>query len=270
MGRISDTLKRTQTQGRLALIAYVTCGPANSERILSVVEAVAKSGADMIEIGLPFADAAADGPTIRRANRRALDDGMTPERCLETVAEIRRRLSDVSLVLMSYAGALRDFGLDAYAGAAAGSGADGFIVVGQAPEEDAAMRASCEAAGLDFIPVVAPDYDDSRIAVAMNRASGFVYCRSTTAPTGAKRSLPAGLPDFLARVRRNTSLPLAVGFGVSRAEHLRSLHGMADAVVVGSAIVDIIDAAPPGEIEARVREYVRMLVRYREAGDRHP
>ena len=166
---------------------------------------------------------------------------------------------------MSYANPILAFGADAFVERAAAAGVDGLIVVDLPPEEGAELRAKMRTAGLDNILLVAPGSDDDRIARIAAEASGFIYCVSVAGVTGARAELPAALPDFLARVRRHTSLPLAVGFGVSRPEHLRSLHGMADAAVVGSAIVDVIDSTPPGEVEQKLKEYVQTLVHYREA-----
>jgi tryptophan synthase alpha chain len=264
MTRISEALARAKAESRLALVAYVTCGFPDAESTPSIVWALVDGGADMVELGVPFSDPVADGATIQKASFRALEAGMTVSGCLGVAAEIRRGVKDVPLVLMSYANPILAFGNEAFVEEAAAAGVDGLIVVDLPPEEGADLRASAREAGLDNILLVAPGSDDERIRRIAAEASGLVYCVSIAGVTGARAELPAGLPDFLARVRRHTSLPLAVGFGVSRPEHLRSLHGLADAAVVGSAIVDVIDSSPPGEIEARLKQYVRSLVSYRE------
>ena len=266
MGKISDTLAEAKAEGRLALIAYVTCGFPSPQDTPSIVRALVDGGADMIELGIPFSDPVADGATIQKASFRALEAGMTVSRCLDIAARVGRDSGDIPLILMTYANPLLAFGIDAFVEKAAAAGVDGLIVVDLPPEEGIDLRARCRAVGIDNVLLVAPGSDDDRIARIAAEASGFIYCVSVAGVTGARAELPTGLPDFLARVRRHTSLPLAVGFGVSRPEHLRSLHGMADAAVVGSAIVDVIDAAPPGEIEARLKDYMWTLVRYREAG----
>jgi len=265
VGKISDTLARTKAEGRLALVAYVTCGFPGPQATPHVVRALVDGGADMIELGVPFSDPVADGATIQKASFLALEGGATVSLCLDIAAQARRQAADTPLILMSYANPLLAFGVDAFVDAAAAAGVDGLIVVDLPPEEGGDLRARCCAAHIDNVLLVAPGSDDERISRIAAEATGFIYCVSVAGVTGARAELPAGLPDFLARVRRHTSLPLAVGFGVSRPGHLRSLHGLADAAVVGSAIVDVIDAAPPGEIEARLKDYVQTLVRYREA-----
>jgi tryptophan synthase alpha chain len=270
MGRIGDTLTKAKNEGRLALVAYVTCGFPDPAATPRIARALVDGGADLIELGIPFSDPVADGATIQRASFRALEAGTSTARCLDIAAQVRREAGDTPLILMTYANPILAFGVDAFVAGAAEAGVDGFIVVDLPPEEGANLRDRCLATGIDSILLVAPSSDDARIVVIAAQASGFIYCVSVAGVTGARAELPPDLPDFLTRVRRMTSLPLAVGFGVSRPEHLRSLHGLADAAVVGSAIVDVIDAAPPGEIEARLKDYVRTLVRYRDAGSQHP
>ena len=264
MGRIGDTLAKAQGEGRLALVAYVTCGFPDPAATPRIVRALVDGGADIIELGVPFSDPIADGATIQRASFRALEAGTSTARCLEIAGQIRLQTQDVPLIFMSYANPIFAFGVDGFVESAAEAGVDGLIVVDLPPEEGTELRGRCLTAGIDNVLLVAPGSDDERIGRIAAQASGFIYCVSVAGVTGARAELPPDLPGFLARVRRKTSLPLAVGFGVSRPEHLQSLHGLADAAVVGSAIVDVIDTAPPGEIEARLKDYVRTLVRYRE------
>jgi tryptophan synthase alpha chain len=268
VGKISDTLARTKAEGRLALIGYVTCGFPSPQVTPSIVRALIDGGADMIELGIPFSDPVADGATIQKASFRALEAGTTVALCLDIAGQVARN-GGAPLIVMSYANPLLAFDASAFVDAAAAAGVDGLIVVDLPPEEGADLRGRCRAAGIDNVLLVAPGSDDERIGRIVAAASGFVYCVSVAGVTGARAELPAGLPGFLARVKRHTSLPLAVGFGVSRPEHLRSLHGLADAVVVGSAIVDVIEAAPPGGVETRLKDYVRSLVRYREGRGQH-
>jgi tryptophan synthase alpha chain len=263
--RIDDALARAKTENRLALVTYVTCGFPNAESMPLIVRSLVEGGADIIELGVPFSDPVADGATIQKASFRALEAGMTLSGCLDVAALIRRE-NRVPLVLMTYVNPVLAFGERAFVERAADAGVDGLILVDVPPEEGAELRSLCNAAGIDNIMLVAPSSDDERMRRIVAEASGFVYCVSVAGVTGARSKLPPTLPDFLVRVRRHTPLPLAIGFGVSKAEHLRALHGLADAVVVGSAIMDIIDAAPPGEIEARLRQYVRSLASYKEEG----
>jgi tryptophan synthase alpha chain len=267
MSRISATLARAKDEGRLALIAYVTCGFPEPSTTLPIVRALVDGGADIIELGVPFSDPVADGATIQKASFRALAAGTSTASCLDIAAQVRGQASDVPLILMSYANPILAFGSEAFVDRAAAAGVDGLIVVDLPPEEGAELRDRCRAAGIDNILLVAPSSDDGRIERIAAQASGFIYCVSVAGVTGARAELPAGLPDFLSRVRRHTSLPLAVGFGVSRPEHLRSLQGVADAAVVGSAIIDLIDSSPPDALDERLKGYVRELVSY-QAADR--
>ena len=264
MGRISDTLSKTRAEKRLALVAYVTGGYPDPQSTPRIVEALVEGGADLIELGLPFSDPVADAATIQKASFQALEAGTTTARCLEAVEQVRRGDKNTPIILMSYVNPILAFGSEAFVDAAAKAGVDGLIVVDLPPEEGEPLRGRCRTAGIDNILLVAPNSGDERIARVVEQASGFVYCVSVTGVTGARTALPAALPDFLARVRRHTSLPLAVGFGVSRPEHLRSLHGLADAAVVGSAIVDIVGASTAQEVGDKLKDYLQTLARYRE------
>ncbi len=268
MTRISETMSRVGTEGRLGLVAYVTCGFPDAQSSPAIVRALVEGGADIIELGVPFSDPVADGATIQKASFRALEAGMTVSRCFDVVAEIRRDDEEVPVILMTYANPVLAYGEEAFVRKAAASGVDGLIVVDMPPEEGTELRERCRVSGIDNILLVAPTSDDERIKRITAEASGFLYCVSVAGVTGARAELPDALPDFLARVRRHTSLPLAVGFGVSRPEHLRSLQRSADAVVVGSAIVDVIDSSRASDVESRLRQYVRTLVSYRGESSR--
>ncbi len=264
MSRIERVLQKRRRDGRLALIAYVTCGFPEARSTPRIVRALVEGGADVIELGIPFSDPVADGATIQKASFRALEAGMTASGCFNVAAKVRAELPDAPLIVMTYANPVFAFGEEAFVEKAAAAGVDGLIVVDLPAEEGSELRTKARRRGLDNIMLVAPTSDDERIERIAAEASGFVYCVSVAGVTGARAELPSALPDFLARVRRHTLLPLAVGFGVSRPEHLRSLRRMADAAVVGSAIVDVIDSSPAGEIESRLKQYVRTLVSYDE------
>jgi tryptophan synthase alpha chain len=264
MTRISEKMTRARTEGRLALVAFVTCGFPDAQATPGIVRALVEGGADMIELGVPFSDPVADGATIQKASFRALEAGMTVSRCFDVVAEIRRDDKDLPLILMTYASPVFAYGEEAFVRKAVEVGVDGLIIVDLPPEEGKELRERCRASGIDNVLLVAPNSDDERIRRIATETSGFIYCVSVAGVTGARAELPDALPGFLARVRRHTSLPLAVGFGVSRPEHLRSLQGRADAVVVGSAIVDVIGSSAAAEVESRLTQYVRTLVSYQE------
>ena len=266
MSRIGETMARLRQEKRLGLIAYLTVGYPDVEATLRLVPALAAGGADMVELGVPFSDPLADGTTIQRASHHALQQGVTPAVCLDVVRQLRARGLAMPLLLMGYYNSILAYGIDEFARDAAGAGADGLIEVDLPPEEAAGVRTACAGRGVDLIYLLAPTSSDERIALVATQASGFIYCVSLTGVTGARGELPSELPQFLARVRRHTSLPLAVGFGISKREHLKTVAGLgAEAVVIGSAIIDVIDRAPAEEREERVREYVEVVTGRQEA-----
>ena len=265
MGRIRDALARARRDGRVALITYVTAGYPEPDATPALVQALVEGGADAIELGLPFSDPLADGATLQRAGARAIEGGMTAGRCLDVIREVRGQGVVIPLIVMTYYNPILAYGQDAFVRDAAAAGMDGLIVVDLPPEEAGELMARCRAGKLDLIPLLAPTSTDERIALALRLASGFVYCVSVAVVTGAREALPEELGSFLARVRRQTELPLAVGFGVSRREHVEALQGRADAAVVGSAIVDVIEASPRAEREERVKAYVEVLAGRRKA-----
>jgi tryptophan synthase alpha chain len=264
-GRIAQALARAREEGRVALVAYVPAGFPDPDATPALVRALIEGGADAVELGVPFSDPLADGVTVQRASQRALAGGITPAKCLQLVAELRRAGVVIPLILMTYYNPILAYGPDGFCQDAAAAGVDGLIVVDLPPEEAEELSGRCRTGGLDFIPLLAPTSTDDRIALAARQASGFVYCVSVAGVTGAREALPPDLGAFLERVRRRTELPLAVGFGVSRREHVEALQGRAAAAIVGSAIVEVIEAAPRDEREARVKDYVEVLTGRRKA-----
>ncbi len=264
-GRISQSLVRARRGGRVALVAYITAGHPEADATPALAQALVDGGADMIELGIPFSDPLADGVTIQRASYRALQNGTTARRCLELVAVLRDKGLVIPLIVMTYYNPILAYGLDGFLKDAAAAGTDGLIAVDVPPEEAGELVGPCRASKLDLIPLLAPTSTDESIALAAQQASGFVYCVSVAGVTGAREALPPELGTFLQRVRRQTELPLAVGFGISRREHVEALQGQADAAVVGSAIIDVIEASPHEERNARVKEYVEVLTGRRKA-----
>ncbi len=260
MSRISEVLARRRKDGQVAFIAFVTVGYPDVEATLRLVPALVAGGADIVELGVPFSDPLAEGPTIQRSSYQALQRGVTPAACLEVVKQLREQGVAIPLLLMGYYNPILAYGIDRFARDAGAAGADGLILVDLPPEEAAEVQTACADRGLDLIYLLAPTSSDERIALVAGRASGFIYCVSLTGVTGARGEISPGLREFLARVRGHTSLPLAVGFGISRREHVRAVGELgADATVVGSAIIDIIDSAPAEEREEKVREYVEVV-----------
>ena len=266
MSRIAESMARLRADGRLGLIAYLTVGYPDVESTLRLVPTLAAGGADMVELGIPFSDPLADGATIQRASHHALGQGVTVVVCLDVLRRLRQGGLAIPLLLMGYYNPILAYGIDEFARDAADAGADGLIVVDLPPEEAVGVQAACAGCGLDLIYLLAPTSSDERIARVAGQASGFVYCVSLTGVTGARGDLSPGLAEFLARVRRHTSLPLAVGFGISRAEHVQAVARLgAEAAVIGSAIIDLIDRTPAGEREEKVREYVEVVTGRRRA-----
>jgi len=240
--RISKRFAALRAAGELGIVAYITAGDPSLDASEKFVLALAEAGADVVELGVPFSDPVADGPTIQRASERALKSGTTLASVIELVRRIRRS-SDVPLVLFSYYNPILQMGLAKFAQAAAEAGADGVLATDLTPEESADYRRAVAAHHLDTIFLGAPTSTDERLAKIAAACSGFLYLISRTGVTGAKDALPDGLPTLLRRARAVTQLPIAVGFGISRPGHVSVLGGLADAAVVGSALVSEIEQA---------------------------
>jgi tryptophan synthase alpha chain len=247
--RIGRRFAELRTSGELGIIAYITAGDPSFEATLQYVLALAEAGADVIELGVPFSDPLADGPTIQRASERALKAGATLAGVLDLIRRIRQS-SQVALVLFSYYNPILQMGLEKFAFAAASAGADGVLVTDLTPEESEDYRRILAAHHLDTIFLGAPTSTDERLAKIAACCSGFLYLISRTGVTGAKDALPDDLPALLRRARSVTQLPIAVGFGISLPGHVSVLGGLADAAVVGSALVSEIEKAPSTDAAA--------------------
>ncbi len=238
-------------KGRPALMPYFTLGYPDDETSLDVVAACAAAGADALELGIPFSDPLADGPTIQHSTQVALQHGMTTRRCLDAVAELRRRGVRVPLVLMGYLNPILAYGLDAFVADAARAGADGFIVPDLPPDEAGEMQAACRHHGLDLVFLLAPNSPPDRMRPVTEQSRGFVYLVSVTGVTGARERLPAHLEAFVRRVRAVTDKPLAVGFGISTPQQAAAVGRLADGVIVGSALIRAVEGSPrPAEAAA--------------------
>lgn len=259
MSRLQAVFERTRASGEVALFPYLTDGFPDRRSCAELVEAMLRAGADGLEIGIPFSDPVADGLTLQRASEQALRGGSTLETALETARHARQVSSEAPIVFMSYLNPILSFGEREFCRAAAAVGADGLIVPDLPPEECASVRQACIAAGLDYVLMLAPTSAPERIAHVAGLAGGFVYCVSLVGVTGARDALSAGLGPFLGRVRAATSVPLVVGFGISRPEHASALRGLADGAIVASALADLIERTHPTERGAAVHEYVREM-----------
>lgn len=234
---IEQTFAALKQQDRAALMPYFTLGYPTPQASLEVVEALACSGADLIELGLPFSDPLADGPTIQRSTQIALEQGTTLRGCLEQVAQIRARGVRQPLLLMGYINPLLAYGPERFAADARAAGADGLIIPDLPMEEAENVEAACDANGLALIFITSPASTDQRIAALAEHTRGFLYLTSLNGVTGARSDLTPGLAEFIQRVRAVVHAPLAVGFGISTPEQAREVAGLADGVIIGSALI---------------------------------
>jgi tryptophan synthase alpha chain len=242
MSRIASTFASLRQHGRRALMPFLMGGDPSLDATQRFLVQCAKAGADLLEIGVPFSDPIADGPVNQRAAQRALGRGTTLSSILEMATRLRRTVSP-PIVLLSYYNPILRFGLEEFAGKAAAAGVDGVVIPDLPPDEGAALRAAAGPVDLDTIFLAAPTSTDRRLAEVAEASRGFVYCVSLTGVTGVRTSLAGDVGDLVTRLRRHTELPICVGFGVSTAEHARQVASVADGVIVGSAIVTIIEHA---------------------------
>jgi tryptophan synthase alpha chain len=265
-GRIARRFAELARSGELGLIAYITAGDPSLAASEKIVLAAAEAGADVIELGVPFSDPLADGPVIQRASERALRSGTTLAGVIDLVRQLRMH-TQVPLVLFSYFNPILQMGLDKFADSAATAGADAVLVTDMIPEEAGEYREVMRARGLDTVFLAAPTSTDERLARIAECSSGFLYIISRMGVTGTRDALPEELPALARRVRKFTKLPLAVGFGISMPAHVSVLGGIADAAVVGSALVAEIEKAPTPEAAATaVADRIRLLKRAAKEG----
>jgi tryptophan synthase alpha chain len=237
--RIDQVFTQLKARQEGALVTFLTAGDPSLKHTADLVVALAEAGADIIELGIPYSDPLADGPSIQASSQRALDRGVTPPMVLEMVRAARER-TNVPIVLMTSYNLVLRCGLDSFARDAQDAGADGMILTDLPPEESAHWKAAADAHGLATIFLVAPTSTPARIETITRSASGFVYCVSRTGVTGARTEMAAEIAEFLASVRQQTDKPLCVGFGISTPEHVRQVISMADGAVIGSALVDFL------------------------------
>jgi tryptophan synthase alpha chain len=231
---------RALSAGHTALIPYITVGYPSIETTLKAVPLLASSGCDIVELGIPFSDPLADGATIQRASYEALRQGVTPRVCLEVAQELRRQV-EIPLVFMTYYNPVLKFGLEQFCSRCAEVGIDGLIIPDLPPEEGQELEQSTKRHGLDLIYLLSPASTEERIRLVTSKSSGFIYLVSLTGVTGARDKLPEELEGFVARVREKTEKPICVGFGISTPEQARRIAKVADGVIVGSRIIQLLD-----------------------------
>jgi tryptophan synthase alpha chain len=253
--RLVSAFARLRARRRCALIPYVMAGDPDPDATVGLVDALADAGADAVELGVPFSDPIADGPVNQRAGFRAMQRGMGLRPALDLVARLRAR-TPVPLLFMTYYNLVLRYGVPAFARSAVEAGLDGLILADLPPDEAADLTAAARAADLATVFLLAPTSTEARIRAVCEASTGFVYCVSRTGVTGVRETLPEGLPDLVRRIRRHTAGPVCVGFGISRPQQARAVAGIADGVIVGSALVKMIEEAPdaPERVAAFVRE----------------
>jgi tryptophan synthase alpha chain len=247
MSRIQTVFKVLAEQGRKGLIPFVTGGDPEPDGIVDLLHALAKAGADVIELGVPFSDPMADGPVIQRSSDRALSKGMTTAKILSSVGKFRETNQTTPIVLMGYANPIEHMGISAFVAAAKAAGVDGVLVVDYPPEESVEFSAQLRSAGLDPIFLLAPTSSDERIKKVAQLVSGYVYYVSLKGVTGAQHLNTSEVSSKLPVIRQHTDVPVGVGFGIRDADSACQVANSADAVVIGSALIQALEAADPSK-----------------------
>lgn len=260
MSRLSSTLQRLRERGEAALVPFLMAGDPDLDTTLKLALAAEEAGADALEIGVPFSDPTADGPILQRSAERALRRGMSISRVLGLVRELRRQ-SELPIVLFGYYNPIFHYGPERFARDAVGAGADGCLVVDLPPEEADELQRYTDQTGLDFVFLLAPTSGEARVAKVIRRARGFVYYVSLTGVTGARTALPPDLESAVAALRGRTRLPIGVGFGISSPEQAAAVASFADVVIVGSAIMRLVEehGGDGRAAVAAVADFVRSL-----------
>ncbi|WP_416762517.1 tryptophan synthase subunit alpha [Roseateles sp. So40a] len=257
MSRIEAAFARLGAQGRKALIPYVTAGDPYADVTVELMLAMARAGADVIELGVPFSDPMADGPVIQKASERALAKGITLTRVLDMVREFRQQDGDTPVVLMGYANPVERFGWEAFGAAAQAAGVDGVLIVDYPPEECEAFAATLKGHGLDPIFLLAPTSTDERVARIGQLASGYVYYVSLKGVTGAGHLDTGAVADAMPRLRRHVPIPLGVGFGIRDGATAAAVARHSDAVVIGSALVQLIESQTRDNVAIQAAAFIR-------------
>lgn len=259
MSRLGAAFARIRSEARVGLVTYTTAGDPDLARSAEILKALDRAGADVLEVGVPFSDPLADGPVIQRATERALAAGGSLRTALAMIAEVRPQIA-APIVVFSYANPLLRLGLDAFARQAADAGVDGVLALDLPIEEAGAFREALAASGLDTIFLLSPTTTEARIKKAAELGSGFLYGISRLGVTGARAQVASGAQEMVQRIRAHTSLPIALGFGISSPEHVAEVCAYADAAVVGSALVQMIaESGGSRDLVPRVENYVQWL-----------
>jgi tryptophan synthase alpha chain len=260
MGRLTETFRKLRKNNEKALVTFITAGDPDLETTTEIIRELESSGADIIELGIPFSDPMADGPTIQLSSERALAGGATLPKILDMVRSMRKT-SEIPLVLMGYYNPVFYYGTERFVADAVEAGVDGIILVDLPPEEADAegFSALAKKGGLDCIFLLTPTSDDSRIATVVKHGRGFLYYVSVTGVTGARTDISATLAEELKRIRTATAMPLVVGFGISDPVQAGTVAALADGAVVGSALVKLFEEYRGVELKEKVRDFVASL-----------
>ena len=257
--RTERMFERVRERQRPGLIVFLTAGFPDMEATLELVPALVAAGADAVELGVPFSDPLAEGPTIQRSSFLALQNGVTAKDCLDAAETLRERIPETPLILMGYYNPIFSFGVSRYVEECHRVGVDGLITVDLPGTESGLLAQECGSRGISLIPLLAPTSTEESIAESCRGASGFVYCVSVTGVTGARSELSNRGIELVERVRKHTDLPLAIGFGISTPEHVSQVGATAEAAVVGSALVRVMLESPRDEVVQRASSFVASL-----------
>jgi tryptophan synthase alpha chain len=259
--RTTRAFERARNEGRIAIMPYMPVGWPELDDTERAVAALVRSGADLVEIGMPFSDPIADGPTVQRVNQRSLSNGVTTVVALDHIRRLRQNQGiEVPLIAMGYYNPILAYGIERFARDAREAGADGFIVPDLPPEESDELLAACVDNGLHLVYMLAPTSTEERFEAILERASGFIYLVSVIGITGARDRLWEGIPDYVARVRRHTSLPLALGFGISSHAHVVEAGGLVDGVIFASAMLNYLEQFSADQLPDEIERYMASLL----------
>ena len=257
--RLNTAFQRAKDEGRVALVPFVTVGYPSVEATLRIVPELEAAGADVIELGVPFSDPLAEGPTIQKSSQHALEQGVSSEIAVDVARRLRGAGVTVPLIFMGYYNPILSYGPDRYCRDASEAGIDGLIVPDLPSEESAGLRASAESNGLSLVPLVALTSPARRVEAACRDASGFIYCVGVLGVTGVGATAFDRVHELVNEVRRYTSLPVGVGFGIRTGDDVRRVSEFADAAIVGSALVDVIGDGPEDTAAERAGAFIREL-----------
>ena len=256
---IQEAFERAASDGRTAIVPFVTVGHPNRDSSPQVVEALSEAGADVIELGIPFSDPLAEGPVIQRSSFRALQNGITPDDCFKNAADIRKLGVETPLIFMGYYNPMLQIGLGEFCARTRDAGVNGIIAADLPAAEAGPLLEACQKAGISLVPLLALTSTEETIAMACKHASGFVYCVSLLGVTGARAAVSRRVESLVATVKRHTDLPVGVGFGISSAEHVAQVGEFADAAVIGSALIDHIENGDHVDAPRNAAQFLRSL-----------